>query len=159
MPNDDMGKEELNCAKKCNQFLASFLGDSTAQIVLDRGMAIFKEYKKAYELQKKFSPNIATQFFRWLFKYMNTIPDVDFVELPLKNEEYVDFPNDNRLSKFDLADRKFIALANKHPDHPSIIEASDCKWWGFKEVFVELGINVVFIDENYVKMKYMKKMG
>lgn len=159
-PISDFPVEILGCARKCNHFLDNFLGSSNPQIVLDRGKKIYTEYRNAYLQLKNSAPNMATRFCKWLFHYINIIPDEDFIELPLNgNGEYIDFPDDIRLKTFDLSDRKFIALAKKHSEHPTIIEGADCKWWGFREALADLGIKVTFIDEDYIKMKYKQKMG
>ena len=159
-PIDDLPDDMVRCAEKCNRYLTEFLNNPNPKIVLDSTMAIYNEYKKAYESVKQTSQNVATRFCQWLFYYIRNIDPQDFIDLPLdKRGQYVDFPKDKRLETFDLMDRKFVALANKHPERPFIIEGSDCKWWGFREVFKDLGINVFFVDEEYVKTKYQQKIG
>ena len=56
-------------------------------------------------------------------------------------------------------DRKYIALAFQHKEHPPIVEASDSKWWGIREEMERCGLNIRFIDETYIKEKYAQKMG
>ena len=58
----------------------------------------------------------------------------------------------------DPADRKFIAVANAHPDKPPIVQATDSKWIGWREFLVKAGVTVEFIDEPFLQTQYRQKM-
>ena len=73
--------------------------------------------------------------------------------------EYKEYPDDKQLKEFDPPDRKYIALAYKHSENPPIVEASDSKWWGIKDALEKQGIDVIFIDEDYIKKKFEQKIG
>lgn len=70
------------------------------------------------------------------------------------DREYAEFPKSPSLNGFDRSDRKFIAVANAHLEHPQIVEGSDSLWWRFKDALEELGIHIYFLCEDYVKTKY-----
>jgi hypothetical protein len=55
------------------------------------------------------------------------------------------FPEDESLSKFDLSDRKFVAVALVHPEHPPILNASDSDWSHFKTALAAYGVQVEFL--------------
>ena len=52
-----------------------------------------------------------------------------------------------------------LLSANAHPDKPPILQATDSKWWGWKDALAEVGITVHFLCPDYVKAKYAEKMG
>ena len=74
-------------------------------------------------------------------------------------ESYDEFPVHDGLSDFDKSDRKFVAVANAHPEKPQILQATDSKWWGWKNVLKEVEITVHFLCPDYVGAKYAEKMG
>ena len=158
-PVADIPKEMLECARKCSIFLEGFLKEKDPKIVLDKNLLIYKEYRQAYESLKNSAPNVATIFCDWFFKYLQKIPQNDFIFLKTDaSGNFVDYPSSQSFDKFDPSDRKFIALANAHHEHPPIVEASDCKWWGIKDDLKAIGLEVKFIDEQYIEQKYNQKM-
>ncbi|MCP4749267.1 MAG: hypothetical protein GY866_00095, partial [Proteobacteria bacterium] len=72
---------------------------------------------------------------------------------------YDEFPEHDGLKNFDISDRKFVAVANAHPDKPPILEATDSNWWGWKDSLAEIGITVTFLCPAYAEGKYSEKMG
>lgn len=50
-------------------------------------------------------------------------------------------------------------VANAHRDKPPIIEATDSKWWGWKEALEECGITVEFLCPDEIEEVYRRKMG
>ena len=99
-------------------------------------------------------PNPATSFFEYsvahaVYRHLNEV-----------NENiYEHYPDNDELMKFDPPDRKFIALSYGYPEAVPIVEAADSKWWGIADILAQYDIEVIFIDEDYIKMKYMVKMG
>ena len=77
------------------------------------------------------------------------------------NSTYKEFPEHDGLVNFDIDDRKFVAVANAHSDthKPPIFQATDSKWWGWKDALSKVGITVCFLCPSYVKEKHAKKMG
>ena len=63
------------------------------------------------------------------------------------------------MSKFDPSDRKFVAVANAHPGKPSILQATDSKWWGWKDALLECGIKVEFLCPAEIANAYKRKFG
>ncbi len=160
-PIDEIPDDQLLCAQKCIAFLKGFMNNPQAKIVIDDAREIYKEYVGAYKKAKSNSPNLALRFFKWLFSYLQNIPSEDLVHLtpgPQKGE-YAEYPSHPDLALFDPSDRKFIAVANAHPKHPPIVEGTDSKWWGIKDVLKKFGIRVVFVDAGYIETKYRQKIG
>ncbi len=68
-------------------------------------------------------------------------------------------PAHDDLHDFDNSDRKFVAVANAHPSKPPILQATDSKWWGWKDALREVGVSVDFLCQEYIKAIYAEKMG
>ena len=81
------------------------------------------------------------------------------VSITKNNDSYEEFPVHEGLDRFDRSDRKFVAAANAHPDKPPILQATDTKWWGWKNALAEVGISVDFICPLYVISKQTEKAG
>jgi hypothetical protein len=74
-------------------------------------------------------------------------------------DSYEEFPSHDGLNDFDRSDRKFVAVTNAHPDKPPILQATDSKWWGWKDALAEVGITAHFLCPEYAEDKYAEKMG
>ncbi len=147
---------QTECALKCSQFLENFMKDSQSRLVLDEGGEILKEYRNAYNLNN--NQGIAVEFYKWanamFFKYIEDVIPLE----ELQENEFANYPDCDDLKNFDPPDRKYIALSYNHPEKPPIIEAGDSKWWRIRDAMRENGMEIIFIDENYIKRTYMKKM-
>lgn len=64
---------------------------------------------------------------------------------------FKEFPDHEGLQQFDLSDRKFVAAANAHEKKPPIAQATDSKWWGWKNALEEAGLSVFFVHEEYIR--------
>lgn len=126
-------------------------------LVIDNGDEIFTEYR--HQLSMKGQPGIGDKFMLWVKDHRWSLPEVNQIQLTEENGSYAEFPHDNRLADFDPSDHKFIAVANGHPKKPPILEATDSKWWGYKNILSELGITICFLCPEYVEAKYIQKMG
>jgi AAA ATPase domain len=67
------------------------------------------------------------------------------------------FPEHDALQTFDPSDQKFVAVANAHPDKPPILQATDSKWWGWKDALRECGIIVEFLCQDEIQQTYERK--
>jgi hypothetical protein len=126
-------------------------------LVLDASNEIFDEYRQQLSMQGQ--PGVGDRFMKWVHDHQYTLPDVDRVEITKNGEFYDQFPAHTGLTSFDNSDRKFVAVANAHPNKPAILQATDSKWWGWKDALSEVGITVCFLCPDYVQKKYVKKMG
>lgn len=59
----------------------------------------------------------------------------------------------------DPSDRKFIAVAHAHPQKPPILQATDSKWIGWTKGLAAAGIAIDFVDEEFLRPYYDRKMG
>ena len=147
--------EELNCVEACVLAIESIVNNGG--LVLDSGDEIFDEYRVNLSLSG--IPGQGDRFMKWVHDNRWTASQVELVEITKVNNSYEEFPNHAGLEDFDISDRKFIAVANAHPDRPPILEATDSKWWGWRAALEEVGITVEFLCDDWIKQKHAKKMG
>ncbi len=154
-PQQDCKEEEWEMRKMCVDFIRNLVKNPNSKLVLDLGFEIIKEYRN--RIPK--NTNEGQIFWRWFDTYIGRISLEDFVKLDKDAEgNYKRFPLEDRTKEFDLNDRKFVALSRTHSEHPPIVEAADGKWLGFKEVFEEYGVHIEFLDMDYAKMMYKRKV-
>lgn len=147
--------EELDVRRKCMQFVKGFVDDPTSKLVLDADYEITNEYRNRISMKT----DMGKIFWRWFNAYINRILPEDYVKLEKDSEgNYAMFPLEERTKGFDMSDRKFVALSRRHPEHPIIVEATDGKWFGFKDVFKKYGVQIEFLDEHYAEMMYNRKI-
>jgi hypothetical protein len=130
------------------------------RIVIDDRHRILREYRN--NLSESGQPGIGDEFFRWILSVMadpKHCVGVRITEKQGDSQDFLEFPVDSRLSLVDPADRKFIAVSAAIEPHPIIGEASDSKWWGWKEALEDHRVHVEFLCEDYIRKKHIEKMG
>jgi len=147
--------EELDCVSACVEAIAAIT--TKGGLVLDAGDEIYDEYR--HKLSLSGSPGQGDRFMKWVHDHRWGFPDEDRVEIKKIGDSYDEFPEHDALADFDLSDRKFVAVANAHPAKPTILEATNSKWWGWKEALAEVEVTVIFMCEDWIKEKYNDKMG
>ena len=128
----------------------------TRGLILDAGDEIFNEYR--HQLSMKGQPGVGDKFIKWVHDNRWKLPHSQRVPITRNGESYDEFPTSDDLHDFDIADRKFIAVANAMATKWPILQATDSKWWGWKEALAKAGITVCFLCPDYVKNKYDSKM-
>ena len=63
----------------------------------------------------------------------------------------MEFPDDEDLKKFDMSDRKFVAVAIKSEFNAIIFNATDSDWWNYKKAFKKHGIEIKFLCPELIK--------
>jgi hypothetical protein len=126
-------------------------------LVIDAGDEIFDEYRR--QLSMSGQPGIGDRFMRWVHDNRWQLPDSQRVAIKRLYNSYVEFPDHEDLKEFDLSDRKFVSVSNAHPEKPLILQATDSKWWAWKETLAEVGIQVCFLCSSYAETKCREKLG
>ncbi len=151
----DCRLEEMKMQRKCAEFIGEFVNNPSSQLILDMNYEIVHEYRKRIPHET----DLGRIFWRWFNTYVGKIPFENMVRLEKDSDgNYVSFPLEERTEKFDRSDRKFIALSIAHSEHPPVVEASDGKWYGFRDVFAEYGVHIEFLDIDYAAMMYERKI-
>jgi len=144
----------LDCAKQCILLLETIV-KTKAGLVLDNTDEIFNEYSN--KLSYRGQPGLGDKFFKWVHDNRFSFPEEDRVAITCDEESYLEFPKHPDLANFDPSDKKFIAVANAHPQKPTIFEATDSKWWGWRKSLKAVGISDHFLGEDYVKRVFQQK--
>lgn len=151
----DVPDELAGCVLACVEAVEQVI--RRCGLVLDAGDEIFDEYRQQLSLSGQ--PGVGDRFLKWVHDHRWSFPDSDRVRITRNGDSYEEFPLHEGLEDFDLSDRKFVAVANAHPAKPPIVEATDSKWWGWKDALAEVGIVVQFACPEYVQAKYAQKAG
>lgn len=147
--------ELVSCVLACVEAVNHVVNNGG--LVIDCGDEIFTEYRK--QLSMRGQPGVGDRFMKWVHDNRWNFPDADRVTITKHGDSYDEFPDHAGLINFDKSDRKFIAVANAHPDKPPVLQAADSKWWGWKDSLAEVGVSVHFLCPDYVEAKYAEKMG
>jgi hypothetical protein len=152
---DSIPDELTNCVLACVEAIEHVV--KKGRPVLDAADEIFDEYR--IQLSLSGQPGVGDRFMKWVHDNRWKFPDADRVPITKNGDSYDEFPDHKDLSNFDFSDRKFVAVANNHPNKPPILQATDSKWWGWRNALDQVGITVTFICPRYIEAKFREKMG
>ena len=114
------------------------------RLVIDDGWEILSEYMA--NLRSQGQPGPGDAFLKWV---LTNYPNSDrCIRVSICRDEqfgYAEFPTDPDLAGFDLSDRKFVAVAVAHPEHPPILNATDSDWWHYRDALGRHGIQIKFV--------------
>lgn len=148
-------KELTKCVLACVEAVEHVV--KKGWLVVDSGGEIYDEYRN--NLSMRGQPGVGDRFMKWVHDNQWNVKKVDRINITKNGESYDEFPAQASLTAFDNSDRKFVAVANTHSAKPPILQATDSKWWGWKDALEEVGITVQFLCSDYVKAKYQEKIG
>ena len=132
------------CVMNCMEKLMAIKENGI--VVIDDQWRIVKEYKN--NMNESGQPGFGDAFLRWLLTNTANPSRCQQMRITSKNREdndFQEFPNDSGLQGFDPGDRKFIAVANAHPQKPPVLQAVDLKWWKYRDIFKNHGITIEFL--------------
>ncbi|NLF24627.1 MAG: hypothetical protein GX589_03100 [Deltaproteobacteria bacterium] len=152
---DEIPEKLRDCVKVCITAIKHVITERG--LIIDAGNEIFDEYRR--QLSMKGQPGIGDRFVKWVHDNRWKLPDDHRVTINRIGDSYKEFPTHGNLNNFDRSDRKFVAVANAHPEKPPILQATDSKWWGWKNALNNVGITVHFLCQAYVKSKCAGKSG
>ncbi|MCP4345533.1 MAG: hypothetical protein GY795_08405 [Desulfobacterales bacterium] len=147
-----------DCILECIRALQYIM--EKGHIVLDDNWLIIKEYMN--KLSSTGQPGLGDMFLKWVLTNQSNPSRCTCVPItPVKdnNLNFEEFPDHIGLKNFDLSDRKFVAVSIAHGEYPPILQAVDCKWWGWKSALHECGVYVEFLCPEEIARKYAEKMG
>lgn len=144
------------CVVTCAQQLQAIMTDG--RVAIDDGYRILNEY------QNKTTPHVGRRpgdaFVKWLLRNNANEHRCDQVKLVEDAQRGFDsFPDDPRLASFDAPDRKFVALAAAHDEHPPIAQAADSKWLDWAPALKDHGVDVEFLCPHDIQGFDDKKKG
>ena len=133
------------CVAICSEKLAEIREEHT--LVLDDGWHILGEYM--HNLCSEGQPGPGDAFLKWVLTNRANPERCELVPITSQDEGFAEFPGDRELADFDPSDRKFVAVAIAHPEHPHIQNATDSDWWHYREVLEGHGVSVDFVCPDY----------
>ncbi len=137
--HDDVSPE---CVQECVKRLLSMQKGGIT--VVDDGFRILREY------QNKTHPNqpkgVGDAYLKWLLQNKSNPRHVEQVAVTVTGiDTFEEFPCPELQPEFDAPDRKFVAVANAHPDKPPILQAADCKWLDWWPELAKQGARADFL--------------
>ena len=141
-----------NCALRLHELMKS------GRIALDDAFRILLEY------QNKTTPKTGNRpgdaFVKWVLRNNANTHKCDLVPITEHaGREFEEFPEDERLENFDPPDRKFVAVAAAHEEHPPILQAADSKWLDWSDALGEHGVQVEFLCPDDIQRFHDNKFG
>lgn len=109
----------LGCVLACVEKIQQIISGKQI-LVLDEAGEIFEEYRK--QLSMSGQPGIGDAFMQWV--HDRQWMACERVAITKTGAIYHAFPTVPALEDFDKSDRKFVALANTHPEKPPIVAAT-----------------------------------
>jgi hypothetical protein len=127
------------CVLRCVERLTKI--SRGERIALDTNDEILNEYFR--KASRAGQPGAGDAFAKWVFDNQWNVTHCDLIEItPLSDGSYREFPTDPRLARFDLNDRKFVAVSIVHSERPPILNAVDSDWDEFLRPLAESGVVV-----------------
>jgi hypothetical protein len=152
------GGEDPKCVLACVGAIRALM--QSGHIVIDDKFRIINEYK--HKLSQSGQPGVGDAFLKWVLTNHTNPARCTRVEITPRGpdpRDFEEFPSDEVLSDFDMADRKFVAVCCAHPAHPPILQAVDSKWWGLRDALARCGVNVHFLCPEHIQELHERKSG
>lgn len=127
----------------CIQASIAFLNSlkDNGHLIIDDNYEIIREYQNNVNATDQ--PRVGDVFLKWVLRNLaNPVRCTQVHIRPNPDREYEDFPDDPELASFDRSDRKFVAVALVHPEHPLIANATDSDWGHATEALNRHGVQV-----------------
>ena len=113
-------------------------------VVIDDEYHLLGEYLHKVDVTR--GKQAGAAFLKWLLQNRANTRRVEKVHITQTAENRFDeFPADPALEDFDPSDRKFVAVANAHPEKPPIWQAADSKWLDWWPALQTHDIRVEFL--------------
>ncbi len=145
-----------DCIRTCALRLQEIIREG--RLALDDAFLILSEYQNKTRPNRGKGPGDA--FVKWALRNSANAARCDRIEIKTHARRgFESFPDDDRLANFDAPDRKFVAVASSHPDHPPVLQAADSKWIDWAPALKDHGVDVLFICERDIQRFHQNKFG
>lgn len=129
------------CARKLDEIRKQHV------LVLDDDWHIINEYTN--NLRSSGQPGAGDAFLKWVLTNRDNPRRCSRVHLTpggaQDEQDFAEFPRDPALTGFDPSDRKFVAVAVAHGEHPPILNAHDSDWWEYRQALAQYHVRVEFL--------------
>lgn len=158
LPNHSNLKADQNlCTKKCLEIVELITSGHIKKIVVDINndsgrSEILNEYFR--NLSRFNEQGIAGK----ILQFLEDNNKIEYRTLASHSDHnYDEFPQDERLSKFDSSDKKFVAVSLADTPHYPIIQSMDGKWWRWATTLKDHDVLILFTNPDYAKKMCQKK--
>ena len=152
--SDDVGPDCVRCCAAALQKLTK-----SGRVAIDDEWEILKEYNANSSTAGQ--PVPGGVFLKWLLTNRENLErciQVSITPTGGYGEDYAEFPRDEALNQFDLADRKFVAVAIAVDGPATILQAVDTRWWGLRYALLAAGVDVSYLCEEEISRKHGERM-
>jgi len=140
--NRESPQASPKCIISCIKWLKSF--EKSGILVIDSNWLMIEEYQN--KVNSSGQPGVGDAFLKWILLNRSNPHRCQQVQITqIAEYEFREFPKSESLQKFDLSDRKFVAVTLTHPQRPAIANAVDSDWFIFQEALVANGITIEFL--------------
>jgi hypothetical protein len=133
---------------------------ASGHVFIDDGGLIVREYRA--NLRAIGQPGPGDAFLKWLLTHEwggQRVTRVTITPKPKDEEDFVELPKPPKGVTYDRSDRKFLAVAAAHAEHPQILQSFDSKWWGWQQALAKDGVKIHFLCQDDIAKKHEAKMG
>ena len=143
----DDAPASIDCVRRCITLLNEFQRDQRL-LVIDDDWHILREYQ--HRLRSTGQPGVGDAFLLWVLTNRTNPRRCELVHItPRDTQEdhwdFEEFPNAPALQGFDRSDRKFVAVALAHQEHPPVVNATDSDWWDYRDALAAHDVRVEFV--------------
>ncbi len=125
-------------------------------VVIDDDYHLIGEYLHKTDTRR--GKGVGAAFLKWLLQNQANPAHVERVHITeTAPDHFEEFPDPALESAFDPPDRKFVAVANAHPDKPPIWQATDSRWLDWWPTLAGYGLRVEFLCREDVLRFYKAK--
>jgi hypothetical protein len=132
---------------------------ASGHVFIDDGGRIVSEYRA--NLRAKGQPGPGDAFLKWLLTHEwggQRVTRVTITPTSNDGEDFVELAKPPQGTTYDRSDRKFLAVAAAHPEHPPILQSLDSKWWGWRQALAKDGVKIYFLCPGDIAKKHGQKM-
>lgn len=129
-------------------------------VFIDDAGCIVAEYRA--NLSAGGQPGPGDAFLKWLLTQEwsgQKVTRVTITAVADDEQGFAELPKPPEGVLYDRSDRKFLAVAAAHPEHPPILQSFDSKWWGWQGALEPAGVRIAFLCEDAVAEKHAEKVG
>ncbi|MCX7047699.1 MAG: hypothetical protein NTX50_19715 [Candidatus Sumerlaeota bacterium] len=147
--NGKSSHADPDCVIACICALAKVRKSGT--IVLDDGMLILREYMN--KLSMSGEPGPGDMFMKWVWSIQAVSSLCEQVRITPRQDDphnFVEFPDDAGLARFDRSDRKFVAVALASANKPMVLNAVDSDWAHCHKALLRNRVMVTFLCPQHV---------
>ena len=140
--NGDTEQAGLDCVANCAAAIRRVI--ESQRLLVDELGLILDEYMRNLNISGQ--PGLGDAFFKFIWDNQANERHCRKVKATPNDERGFDeFPDDPSLAKFDMDDRKFVAVAIASESAPKILNASDTDWWIHRQELGRHGVEIEFL--------------